>query len=250
MRFGSAKPLARLGRRPILEWALASAREFSTGVVLVLPYEAIRDHSLGGHPLSGPAEVPGSKGSGPQSASGVLLPPWTDLSLDGLVDVVTAGASTRAGSVRSGLVAVPESAEVIVVHDAARPLARKALFASVIAAVREGADGAVPGIDVVDTLKRLAPAPVKPETGEPSERRDVLATLERSGVVGVQTPQAFQAQALRAAHGGHEEASDDASLVESNGGRVVVVPGDRRNLKVTYPADLAIAEALAEGWDW
>jgi 2-C-methyl-D-erythritol 4-phosphate cytidylyltransferase len=72
----------------------------------------------------------------------------------------------------------------------------------------------------------------------------VLETLSRDGLVTVQTPQAFQAGALRAAHATGDEASDDAALIEAAGGRVLVVPGEPANIKVTTPADLAVAAAL------
>jgi 2-C-methyl-D-erythritol 4-phosphate cytidylyltransferase len=103
----------------------------------------------------------------------------------------------------------------------------------VIAAVRAGADGAVPGLAVADTLKRV-------------DDVRVTATVDRVGLVAVQTPQAFEAGILRAAHASEGEATDDAALVEALGGTVVVVPGDQRNLKVTGPADLMIAAALLE----
>src|SRR5207253_1205874 len=99
------------------------------------------------------------------------------------------GGATRSESVRNGLAAVPDDVEVIVVHDAARPLASAALFDAVIDAVRGGADGAVPGISVVDTVKRV-------KDGR------VVETLDRTTLVAVQTPQAFRAAALRAAHAG------------------------------------------------
>ena len=121
-----------------------------------------------------------------------------------------------------GLRAVPDDVDVIVVHDAARPLASRALFAAVIAAVRDGADAAVPGVAVADTLKRVDGA-------------RVVATVDRDDLVAVQTPQAFRASALRAAHASGDDASDDAALVEAAGGRVVVVAGDPANLKITTP---------------
>ncbi len=142
-------------------------------------------------------------------------------------DAVVAGAATRSGSVRAGLAAVPATADVVVVHDAARPLAEDALFAAVVGAVRAGADAALPGAPVNDTLRAHDGAPV-----------------DRDGLVAVQTPQAFRAEALRAAHRDQAEATDDASLVESDGGKVVVVPGSPDNLKITRPADLVVAEAL------
>jgi 2-C-methyl-D-erythritol 4-phosphate cytidylyltransferase len=149
------------------------------------------------------------------------------------VDVATvvAGGATRAGSVRAGLVGVPSDCDVVVVHDAVRPLASSALFASVVDAVLGGADAAVPGLPVTDTVKRTA-----------GDR--IVATVARDDLVVVQTPQAFRAAALRAAHAGDAEASDDAALVERAGGVVVVVPGEPDNLKITTPVDLAVAATL------
>jgi 2-C-methyl-D-erythritol 4-phosphate cytidylyltransferase len=115
---------------------------------------------------------------------------------------------------------------VIVVHDAARPFADTALFAAVVAAVRAGADGAVPAITVADTIKQVDGDGV------------VVATPDRDALVAVQTPQAFRADVLRRAHAGGAEGTDDAALVEAIGGRVVTVPGDPVNRKLTLPEDL------------
>lgn len=145
-----------------------------------------------------------------------------------------AGGSSRAASVRAGLSAIRADAEVVVVHDAARPLASAALFDAVIAAVGGGADGAVPGLPLADTVKRVSGGAV-------------VETLDRSTLVAVQTPQAFRAEVLRRAHAGEPEATDDAGLVEAIGGRVVVVTGEPRNLKLTTPADLVLAHALLAG---
>jgi 2-C-methyl-D-erythritol 4-phosphate cytidylyltransferase len=141
--------------------------------------------------------------------------------------VVVAGGATRSASVRGGLAAVSDDAEVIVVHDAARPLATDALFQQVIAAISGGADAAVPGIAVADTLRRI-------EGG----------IVDREGVVAVQTPQAFRAAALRRAHRDEPEASDDATLVEMIGGKVVIVPGETTNFKITTAHDLAVARMM------
>jgi 2-C-methyl-D-erythritol 4-phosphate cytidylyltransferase / 2-C-methyl-D-erythritol 2,4-cyclodiphosphate synthase len=146
-------------------------------------------------------------------------------------DEVVAGGETRSASVRAGLAAVPPDTDVVVVHDAARPLASSRLFRSVVDAVHAGADGAVPGLPLVDTVKRL---------GRGGEMGD---TVDRSELVRVQTPQAFRADVLRRAHAGGAEASDDAALVERLGGRVVVVPGEEANAKLTEAGDLAAAEA-------
>ena len=162
----------------------------------------------------------------------VVLP--AGITWDGdAVAAAVAGGDTRSDSVRAGLRAIPADAEVVVVHDAARPLATRALFDAVIAAVRNGADAAVPGLLVADTLKRVA-----------NER--VVATVDRGELVAVQTPQAFRASVLRAAHAGSDDATDDAALVEAMGGSVVVVPGEPRNLKITTPDDLLVAAALLD----
>ena len=131
----------------------------------------------------------------------------------------------------AGLAAVPSSADIVLVHDAARPLAGDELFRAVIDAIRAGADGAIPGIAVADTIKRV-------------DGRRVVATVPRDNLVTVQTPQAFRASALRDAHRDGAEGTDDAALVEAAGGTVVVVEGERTNLKITGPEDLMLMRAL------
>lgn len=190
-RFGGQKQYQPLGGRRVLDWSLQAARGAGDGVVVVVPPDRARQ---------------------PEAAA----------------DAVVAGGATRSESVRSGLARVPDDAEVIVVHDGARPLAGPALFAAVIAAVRAGADAAVPVVAVTDTLRQ----------------RSGGRAIDRSDLVAVQTPQAFRPAALRAAHAGGAGATDDASLVEALGGKVVVVDGSRANVKITQPLDLVIAEAL------
>ena len=196
-RFGARKQYEMLGDRRVLDWAVDAARSVAAGVVVVVPDGAAT------------TDEPGA-------------------------DVVVPGGATRSASVRAGLAAVPPDAEVVVVHDAARPLAPVALFESVVAAVAAGADGAVPGVPVTDTVKRV---------------RDgaVIATLDRSDLVTVQTPQAFAASVLRAAHAAGGDDTDDAALVEAAGGRVVVVAGDTVNAKLTTPHDLVLARAVVAG---
>lgn len=143
-------------------------------------------------------------------------------------DVVVTGGDTRAASVRAGLAHCGD-ATIVVVHDAARPAASEALFRAVLRAVQEGADGAIPGQPVVDTLKRVSHTSATPV---------VESTLSRDDLVAVQTPQAFQRDVLERAHASGAEATDDAGLVEAIGGRVVVVPGERANVKITEAADL------------
>lgn len=207
-RFGSAKQFAPLAGRRVLDWSLDAARSVADGVVLVVPAH----HELGRDTVSG-----GPAGGGPDRAG---------------ADRVVLGGATRAASVRAGLAVVPDRAEVVVVHDAARPLAGPDLFGSVVGAVRAGAAGALPGLAVSDTVKRLDPAGA------------VVATIDRAGLVLVQTPQAFSAEVLRRAHQGDPEATDDAQVVEAVGGRVVIVPGDPCNFKITYPHDMVLAAAL------
>jgi 2-C-methyl-D-erythritol 4-phosphate cytidylyltransferase len=139
------------------------------------------------------------------------------------------GGDTRSASVRAGLDEVPPESGVVLVHDAARPLLPPELVPRLLEALAEGFDGAVPGLPVTDTVKRV---------------RDgvVVETPARDQLVAVQTPQAFVAPVLRAASAG--EGSDCASLVEAAGGRIKVVPGDERLLKVTTPDDLRRVEAL------
>ena len=146
----------------------------------------------------------------------------------GKVAASVTGGATRADSVRAGLAEVPDEADVILVHDAARPLVSDELIERLIVALGEGYDGAVPGLPLADTIKRVRDG-------------QVVETPNRSDFVAVQTPQAFVGPVLRAAAGG--EGTDCASLVEAQGGRIRVVHGDPRLLKITTPDDLALVES-------
>jgi 2-C-methyl-D-erythritol 4-phosphate cytidylyltransferase len=163
------------------------------------------------------------------TADGVVLVTRPEFAGDPepLADRVVAGGDTRSASVRCGLDALPDDCEIVVIHDAARPLATVGLFEAVIGAVQAGASAAVPGVAVSDTIKRVVDG-------------RVVETIDRADLVAVQTPQAFRLDALRAAHAGGPEATDDAGLIELAGGRVVVVPGDPANLKITTKEDLAV----------
>ncbi len=192
-RFGGAKQFAPFGRSTVLAESVRVAAGASDGVVVVVPLDAVTN----GH-------------------------------LDELdADAVVVGGATRSASVRAGLAAVPLNVDVVLVHDAARPLATSALFRRVMEAIELGADGAVPVIPVGDSLRTTAGAPV-----------------DRDGLVAVQTPQGFRASALRSAHATEPEASDDASLVTAAGGMVVHVEGERWNFKLTEPSDLVVADAV------
>ena len=150
----------------------------------------------------------------------------------GKVGSVVRGGETRAASVRAGMTEVPDAAAAVLVHDVARPLLPESVIERVLTALGEGWDGAVPGLPLPDTVKRV-------------DGDRVVETVDRSALVAVQTPQAFPADILRRALGGDVEAlSDCAGFVEAAGGRVGIVEGDPRLVKVTTAADLAFVESL------
>jgi 2-C-methyl-D-erythritol 4-phosphate cytidylyltransferase len=152
----------------------------------------------------------------------------------GKVRAVVPGGATRADSVHVGLAEVPPEALVVLVHDAARPLLEEDVLERVLAPLSEGWDGVVPALPVPDTVKRV-------------EGHAIVETLDRTDLVLVQTPQAFRVESLRdATMGDVAGATDCASLVERHGGRVRVVDGDARLLKVTTREDLDRVEALLE----
>ena len=159
------------------------------------------------------------------SAGVVVVVPEVDAEREGGV----AGGASRSESVRAGLARVPAEATIVCVHDGARPFADATLFDRVIEAVAAGADAAIPGVAVTDTIKQI------------DGSGGVVHTPERSTLTAVQTPQAFRADVLRAAHGAAGDATDDAALVEAAGGKVVVVLGHPQNRKITDPDDLAWA---------
>jgi 2-C-methyl-D-erythritol 4-phosphate cytidylyltransferase len=194
LRFGGVKQFMTLGGARLVDVVVETAASVCDDVVVVLPAGVAWD--------------------GPPVAA------------------ATAGGLTREASVRSGLAEVPATAGIVVVHDAAHPLASRSLFESVIAEVRAGADGAVPGLVLTETIKRV-------DAGRS------VANVPRHDLVLVQTPHAFRAEALRNAHARGGEATDDSVLVEGSGGRVVIVPGDPVNIHVTNADELEMARRLA-----
>ena len=150
----------------------------------------------------------------------------------GKVSACVTGGAARADSVRIGVAEVPDEAAVILVHDAARPLLPEKMIERVLAPLGDGWDGAVPGLPVSDTLKR-------------ADKNAVTETVDRTGLYAVQTPQAFEATAFRRALAGFEGSPTDcAGFMEASGGRVKVVEGDSRLVKVTTPEDLLLVERL------
>jgi 2-C-methyl-D-erythritol 4-phosphate cytidylyltransferase len=147
---------------------------------------------------------------------------------------LVAGGAERQDSVRTALAITSAESEVVLIHDAARPLATPAMFAACLEAVRR-TDGAIAAIAVADTLKR-------------TDDRTITATVARAGLWQAQTPQAFRRVMLIKAHDRAVRerwaATDDAELIERCGGRVEVVESSATNFKITTPADLEIAEAL------
>ena len=150
------------------------------------------------------------------------------------IAAAVAGGATRPESVAAGLTCVPGDATFVLVHDAARPLVPPEVVDRVVAALRAGADGVVPALQVADTVKRVGPD------------GSVAETLDRGALRAVQTPQGFPAAVLRDALAAHaQDATDCASMVERMGRAVVCVEGDERGFKVTTPADLERANRLA-----
>ncbi|WP_431780968.1 2-C-methyl-D-erythritol 4-phosphate cytidylyltransferase [Streptomyces chumphonensis] len=216
---GAPKALRALGGTPMLVHAVrAMARARDVGlIVVVAPPEGATDvrHLLDAHPL-----------------------PSTGHTAD---VVVVPGGVTRQDSVRLGLAVLPEEIEVVLVHDAARPLVPAETVDAVIAAVRAGAPAVVPAVPLTDTVKQVDPR--GDGTPEP-----VTGTPERALLRAVQTPQGFERALLTEAHAAGpaegEGATDDAGLVERLGRPVVVVPGHEEAFKVTRPLDLLLAEAV------
>ncbi|WP_083518594.1 2-C-methyl-D-erythritol 4-phosphate cytidylyltransferase [Serinicoccus chungangensis] len=169
-----------------------------------------------------PRAADGAVGPGPEGARGVPV-------------AVVPGGAERPDSVAAGLAALPAGLDVVLVHDAARAFTPTPVFDRVVAAVHAGHDAVVPALAVTDTVKQV--------TADGDVER-VTATPDRAGLRAVQTPQGFRRATLERAHGqarGEARHTDDAGMVEATGGRVAVVPGDPRALKVTTPGDLELA---------
>ncbi|HWD10479.1 MAG TPA: 2-C-methyl-D-erythritol 4-phosphate cytidylyltransferase [Solirubrobacteraceae bacterium] len=206
-RLGAGRPkaLVELAGRPLVQWSIDALRSAASvaEIVVAMPPGA-----------AAPAGVTAVAGGAARSQSVRLA-------------LQAAGAGDAAGG-----------SELVLVHDAARPLLTGALAERVIAALRDDgeADAAIAAVPVTDTVKQV-------DAGQ-----RVVETLDRSHLWSVQTPQVFRRAALERALDAPAEtlarATDDAWLIERGGGRVIVVRGDERNLKVTTPLDLRVAELL------
>lgn len=162
-------------------------------------------------------------------------PPWL-FQCDTERLLLSVGGRERSDSVRNGLEDLPDELGIVVIHDAARPFVTPRVVDEVISEARSG-KGAAPGIAVTDTLKRVGPA------------NSIVETLERQGVVRIQTPQAFPRAMIERAHAQalaeRIDATDDAALCERIGMTVVVTRGSERAMKITTESDFARAEALS-----
>jgi 2-C-methyl-D-erythritol 4-phosphate cytidylyltransferase len=144
------------------------------------------------------------------------------------------GGATRQESVARGIAALP-AGEIVLVHDAARPLVPADVVRGVVEAVRSGAPAVIPVVPMSDTIRQVAGAG--------------SVVVDRSGLRAVQTPQGFARDVLLSAHAAAagSDYTDDAAVCEASGYEVVLVPGSREALKITEPYDLAVAEAIVAG---
>ncbi|MEW2077588.1 2-C-methyl-D-erythritol 4-phosphate cytidylyltransferase [Streptomyces sp. NPDC017966] len=211
---GAPKALRALGGTPMLVHAvraMADSRAVSLVVVVAPPDGAPEVKSL---------------------LDAHALPDRTDF-------LVVPGGESRQESVKRGLDALPPGYDIVLVHDAARPLVPVDTVDAVIEAVRDGAPAVVPALPLADTVKQVEPAAV------PGEPEPVVATPDRSLLRAVQTPQGFDRDTLVRAHETvKDDVTDDASMVEQLGLTVVTVPGHEEAFKVTRPLDMVLAEAV------
>ena len=194
-RFGSDKQKVRIGEKTVLELSVAAAESVGS-VVIATKAEFVTEIEK-------------------------------TFSSNQNVKSVVAGGSTRTASVSAGLTVVPETAEIVLVHDGARPLASQTLFKRIADEINAGVDAVVPAIEIKDSLRSIKGHEVS-----------------RTEIVAVQTPQGFKASTLRAAYLKQDEFSDDASKVEAEGVKVEIIEGEPNNLKITHPVDLLVARQI------
>ncbi len=199
-RFGSAKQFVDLAGMRVLDRVVLTVAQHCSGLVVVVPEAEVTNYT-----------------TVMDSLLNAEMTQWQ----------VVEGGATRSESVRRGLDALADDAEIVIVHDGARPLASPALFKNVIDAVFSGADAAAPALIPVDTVRWRSGA-----------------ALDRDELRVLQTPQAFRAAVLRKLHSDFPQATDDTSLVFDAGGVVEFVAGEHRNFKLTSPEDLLMAQAL------
>ena len=204
-RFGGRKQFADLAGRPMLEHTVRSATTACDGMVVVLP--------------------------------AAHLDRWTAPAGAGRGE----GGATRAQSVRAGLAAVPARVAVVVVADAAHPLATPALYRRVVDTVLAGADAAIPGLLLAAVVKEITTTETTTMGTVVEAGRSLLRETHRL----IQMPHAFAARWLRDAHANATEAVEDSEMVAAAGARVIVVDGEPANIHVTTPEELALANLMA-----
>lgn len=193
-RFGALKQFEKIAGKSILNWSIQTAKSITPNLVVVLPEKT------------------------------------PDINLDETNLKHIEGGATRSGSVRQGLKLIDSNnSEIVVVHDAVRPLASQQLFTQVIQAIKDGADAATPALPITDTINTT--------DGE---------VIDRTKLLSLQTPQAFRADILKELHASEPEATDDISLFIEANKKVAYIDGETQNLKITEPIDLEIAELLME----
>ncbi len=207
-RFGKQKQFEEIAEIPIYIWAFKTAQEITTeNIILVAPKEAIGEI------------VPNERTRQKLLKKGVMS------------EQMVEGGNTRSASVRAGIEKLKEmganDTDIVLVHDAARPLATKEIYLDVIQEIRDGADAATPAIPITDTINTT--------DGEIVDRKKLLA---------LQTPQGFRFDILKEIHENGEEATDDISLCLKHNKKVSYTTGDVKNLKITEPIDLKIAKFL------
>lgn len=229
-RFGSLKQFADLGGDSLVARTVKSViRAGADGVVVVLPEGTLTTETSLNNFLH----------SSLNSSLNSSLHGFENTSLSTLASLAAvysiAGGATRAESVRAGLARIDAEADIVVITDAAHALATPAVYRRVIAAVKAGADGAVPGLPLTEVVKAVGPS-----DGD----LVVSGSLARETHRLVQTPHAFRTAALRAVHASAGQAVEDSAMVAGAGGRVVVVDGEITNIHVTTPEELSVARAL------
>jgi 2-C-methyl-D-erythritol 4-phosphate cytidylyltransferase len=207
------KAFIRCAGRELWEWSAEVLARECDRVIMAVPADR----------LDAPGENEGAADAGAGPDADAERPPRIER---------VAGGAHRSESVRNALAAAA-AADVVVIHDAARPFVTGELVRRCIDVVEAGADGAIAAAPVTDTIKRAG-----------ADGR-VVSTIDRASLWSIQTPQVFRAGILRKAlEGDVAGATDDASLVESLGGDVRIVESTARNFKITWPEDLERAEAL------
>lgn len=210
---GGPKAFVPLAGRRMVEWSIAACREASSIRSIVVACPPGHVHDLAGGDV-------------------------------GVVD----GGATRAQSVSNALQAV--GTELVAIHDAARPLVTPELIDGVVATLLDDADadGAIAATPITDTIKRATRCNALPAADECKALHLVEKTVDRGRLWAAQTPQVFRVEALRAAMTGDSErvaaATDEATLIEAAGGRVLIHSAPAENLKVTTPVDLKLGELL------